>query len=262
MWFATCRYSTGNWLVMIKRVYRNFNSTMHKMTTLIEKDYGTVQVTQLQKAALQERCILVDKLDKAVGEATKQFCHEINTEGYVPLHRAFSVFLFNNKKELLLQKRSSTKITFPNCYTNTCCSHPLAEIPNEIEEEDAIGVRRAAIRRLSYELGIPIDEIKPSDLFYLTRIFYQAPSNNRWGEHEIDYILFLQRDDLTINPNLDEVSEIQWMSRSEIDNFMKTTPLMTPWFRLIYSFKLLHWWDNLHALAEMQDHQNITMLTD
>lgn len=80
------------------------------MTTLIEKDYGTVQVTQLQKAALQERCILVDKLDKAVGEATKQFCHEINTEGYVPLHRAFSVFLFNNKKELLLQKRSSTKV--------------------------------------------------------------------------------------------------------------------------------------------------------
>jgi len=80
------------------------------MMTSMEKDYGIVQVTQLQKAALQERCILVDKLDKPVGEATKQACHEINTEGCVPLHRAFSVFLFNSKKELLLQKRSSSKV--------------------------------------------------------------------------------------------------------------------------------------------------------
>lgn len=154
------------------------------------------------------------------------------------------------------------QVTFPNCYTNTCCSHPLAEIPNETEEKDAIGVRRAAIRRLGYELGIPSDEIKPFDLFYLTRIHYQASSNNRWGEHEIDYVLFLQRDNITINPNPDEVSEIRWMSRSELDNFMKTTSLLTPWFRLIYKFKLLHWWDNLHNLTEMQDLQNITMLTD
>jgi len=154
------------------------------------------------------------------------------------------------------------QITFPNCYTNTCCSHPLAEIPNEREEENAIGVRRAAIRRLNYELGIPSNEIKPLEFSYLTRIRYQAPSNDRWGENEIDYILFLQRDKITINLNPDEVSEIRWMSRSEIDNFVKTTPLLTPWFRLIYKFKLLHWWDNLHTLSEMKDLQNITVLSD
>ncbi|XP_018399241.1 PREDICTED: isopentenyl-diphosphate Delta-isomerase 1-like [Cyphomyrmex costatus] len=232
------------------------------MMTLVKKDYEAVQISQLQKAALQERCILVDKLDRVIGEATKQVCHEIDTNGCLPLHRAFSVFLFNSKKELLLQKRSSVKITFPNYYTNTCCSHPLAEIPNEIEEEDAIGVRRAAIRRLGYELGIPSNEIKPSDLFYLTRITYEFPSNDRWGEHEIDYILFLQGDNITINPNPDEVSEIQWVPRSEIENFIKTAPLTTPWLRMIYNFKLLHWWDNLHALAEMQDHQNINELTE
>jgi len=76
----------------------------------MEKDYGTAQVSLLQKAALKERCILVDKLDRPVGEATKQVCHEIDTEGCVPLHRAFSVFLFNSKGELLLQKRSNNKV--------------------------------------------------------------------------------------------------------------------------------------------------------
>lgn len=155
-----------------------------------------------------------------------------------------------------------SQITFPDHFTNTCCSHPLAEIPNEMEEKDAIGVRRAAIRRLNYELGIPSNEIKPSDLIYLTRIRYQKPSNDRWGEHEIDYILFLQRDNIPINPNPDEVSEIQWMPRSEIDKFMKIKPLVTPWFDLIYKFKLLHWWDNLHALTKMQDHKSITLLSD
>ncbi|XP_077281376.1 isopentenyl-diphosphate delta isomerase [Temnothorax americanus] len=246
---------------MIK-TYRNLNGIMHKVAAIAEKDLGTVQVAPLQRAALKERCILVDKLDRPVGEATKQVCHEIDTEGCVPLHRAFSVFLFNSKGELLLQKRSNVKITFPDYYTNTCCSHPLAEIPDETEEENAMGVRRAAIRRLGYELGIPSGEIKPSDLFYLTRIRYQAPSNDRWGEHEIDYIMFLQRDDITIKPNPDEVSETRWVSRSEIDNFIKTTSLLTPWFRLIYKFKLLHWWDNLHNLSKMQDHRNIIMLKD
>jgi isopentenyl-diphosphate Delta-isomerase len=154
------------------------------------------------------------------------------------------------------------QITFPDCFTNTCCSHPLADRPGETEEEDAIGVRRAAIRRLNYELGIPTNEIKPSDLTYLTRIRYQKPSNDRWGEHEIDYILFLQRDNISLNPNPDEVSEIRWVPRSEIEKFMKSKPLVTPWFELIYKFKLLHWWDNLHGLTKMQDHKSITMLTD
>lgn len=101
-----------------------------------------------------------------------------------------------------------------------------------------------------------------SELFYLTRIYYEAVSNNRWGEHEIDYVLFLQKDNITIKPNPDEVSEIRWVPRSEIENFVRTvkSPL-TPWFRLIFKHKLLHWWDNLHALDTMQNIENITALT-
>lgn len=104
-------------MVMIKGGYKNFYNIIHKMTTLVQKDYGTMQVTALQTAALKERCILVDKMDRYVGEATKQTCHEIDTEGCVPLHRAFSVFLFNSKGELLLQKRSSAKVrVFSNAF--------------------------------------------------------------------------------------------------------------------------------------------------
>lgn len=129
-------------------------------------------------------------------------------------------------------------------------------------EEDALGIRRAAVRRLGYELGIPSTEIQPTELFYLTRIHYKAvnPCDNRWGEHEIDYVLFIQKD-VTIDPNNDEVSEIQWVPRSEIENFVKTvkSPL-TPWFRLILKHKLLYWWDNLDTLDKMQDVDNIITL--
>lgn len=136
----------------------------------------------------------------------------------------------------------------------------MAEIPSEMEEKNAMGVRRAAIRRLHYELGIPNDAIKPHEFLYLTRIYYEAMSNTRWGEHEIDYVLFLQKDNITIDPNPDEVSEVRWMPRAEIENFVKTTIPLTPWFRLMYQYKLLHWWDNLHTINKMQDLDNITTL--
>ncbi|XP_032679702.1 isopentenyl-diphosphate Delta-isomerase 1 [Odontomachus brunneus] len=246
---------------MIRGLCRGLYSVVQKMNAATWNSYATAQIAPLQRAALEERCILVDNLDRPVGEATKKACHEINTEGDVLLHRAFSVFLFNSKGELLLQKRSKHKITFPDHYTNTCCSHPLAEIPGETVEKDAIGIRRAAVRRLSYELGIPSTEIQPSELFYLTRIHYKAVSDSRWGEHEIDYMLFLQKD-VTIDPNPDEVSEVRWVPRREIENFVKTvkSPL-TPWFRLVLKHKLLHWWDNLDTLDKRQDVDNITVLS-
>lgn len=73
--------------------------------------HANVNVAPLQKTALEEKCILVDEFDKPIGEATKKYCHLITKEGSVPLHRAFSVFLFNANGDLLLQKRSSTKVS-------------------------------------------------------------------------------------------------------------------------------------------------------
>jgi isopentenyl-diphosphate delta-isomerase len=119
------------------------------------------------------------------------------------LHRAFSVFLFDSEKRLLLQQRADEKITFPGTrpaadardrhlltaagmWTNTCCSHPLG-IPGETgaELEAAImGVKRAAQRKLNQELGIPTHQVPPEIFEFLTRIHYKAPSDGKWGEHE------------------------------------------------------------------------------
>lgn len=102
------------------------------------------------------------------------------------LHRAFSVFLFNSRNELLLQQRATEKITFPDMWTNTCCSHPLG-IPGEggAELEEAVmGVKRAAIRKLDHELGIPAAQVPIENFKFLTRIHYKAPSDGKWGEHE------------------------------------------------------------------------------
>lgn len=105
------------------------------------------------------------------------------------LHRAFSVFLFRpSDGALLLQKRADEKITFPSMWTNTCCSHPLS-IQSEIEERGEMGVRRAAIRKLPHELGVPEGELGTGDFTYLTKIHYLAPCDEGdedgiWGEHE------------------------------------------------------------------------------
>lgn len=111
------------------------------------------------------------------------------------LHRAFSVFLFDSKNRLLLQQRASEKITFPDMWTNTCCSHPLG-VPGETgaELEAAVqGVRRAAQRKLDQELGIKAAQVPLDQFQFLTRIHYKAPSDGKWGEHESRYLFSLSR---------------------------------------------------------------------
>ena len=101
------------------------------------------------------------------------------------LHRAFSAFVFRpSDGRLLLQQRASEKITFPDMWTNTCCSHPLDDFELEKVEKDQLGVRIAASRKLEHELGIPQSQTPIDQFQYLTRIHYLAPSNGMWGEHE------------------------------------------------------------------------------
>lgn len=100
---------------MIRGVHGGFCNIIQKVTVSTGKNYATAQIAPLQRAALQERCILVDNLDRAIGEATKKVCHEVNADGSLLLHRAFSVFLFNTKGELLLQKRSGNKVGIYVC---------------------------------------------------------------------------------------------------------------------------------------------------
>merc|ERR1719312_2348213 len=170
---------------------------------------SSAKLDPVQEALLSEPCILVDENDRALGQASKRACHEMLPNGSSLLHRAFSLFIFNSRNELLLQQRSSTKITFPDMWTNTCCSHPLA-VESEMEETEALGVRRAAQRRVNLELGV--DAAKVEDITFLTRILYAAPSSGAWGEHELDYILTL-RSDPQITPDPEEVRAIEWVDR-------------------------------------------------
>jgi isopentenyl-diphosphate delta-isomerase len=91
-----------------------------------------------QKILMEERCILIDENDQVIGSESKLNCH-LNDLG-PPLHRAFSVFLFNSDGKMLIQRRAEEKVLFPLYWTNTCCSHPLhteAELGN-LDGGDAI----------------------------------------------------------------------------------------------------------------------------
>ncbi|KAK7009279.1 isopentenyl-diphosphate Delta-isomerase 1-like isoform X2 [Biomphalaria glabrata] len=217
---------------------------------------------EIQVKLMEEECILVDENDNAIGAASKKECHLLDNINKGMLHRAFSVFLFNTKGELLLQQRAEAKITFPDHFTNTCCSHPL-NVPAEIEEANAIGVIRAAQRKLQHELGIVPEQVPLEDFHYLTRILYKAenvPQDNKWGEHEIDYILFIQRDvDVVVNPN--EVKSYRYVSQQELTEIVEKGNnkelLLTPWFKLIVTNFLQKWWNNLHNIESQADRDTI-----
>ncbi|TFK10314.1 H2.0-like homeobox protein [Platysternon megacephalum] len=230
-----------------------------KRSTTAMPEVNTDNLDEQQVQLLAEMCILIDENDKKIGADTKKNCHLNENIDKGLLHRAFSVFLFNTEDKLLLQQRSDAKITFPDCFTNTCCSHPLST-PLELEENNAHGVRRAAQRRLRAELGIPLEQVTPEEIFYLTRIHYKARSDGIWGEHEIDYILFVRKN-VTLNPDPNEIKSYCYVTQEELKQLLekasKNEIKITPWFKLIAEAFLFKWWDNLHNLNRFVDHEKI-----
>ncbi|KAF3901477.1 hypothetical protein ABW20_dc0100280 [Dactylellina cionopaga] len=212
-----------------------------------------------QVRLMEEVCIVLDEDDKPIGSASKKTCHLMANIDKGLLHRAFSVFLFDPQGRLLLQQRADEKITFPGLWTNTCCSHPLG-IPGETGDTlDAaiVGVRRAAQRKLDQELGIPAKQV-PLDMFeFLTRIHYKAPSDGLWGEHEIDYILFIQNTvDVKENPN--EVKATKYVTADELKEMFQDPKLgFTPWFKLICETMLFEWWTSLTDLSKYANEKEI-----
>jgi len=211
------------------------------------------------------------------------------------LHRAFSVFLFDSQNRMLLQQRASEKITFPDMWTNTCCSHPLG-VPSETGSnlpDSVAGVKNAAQRKLDHELGIKKEQVPLDDFRFLTRIHYKAPSDGKWGEHEsmclppncdvprassgdapcsfcdvrltkrctpspVDYILFIKATvDLNINEN--EVQATQYVTPDQLKTMFQDPALkFTPWFKLICNSMLFEWWEHLDSgLEKYADEQDI-----
>ncbi|ETP51117.1 isopentenyl-diphosphate delta-isomerase [Phytophthora nicotianae P10297] len=193
---------------------------------------------------MKEQIVQVDEQDNVVGPISKKDAHI--HDGV--LHRAFSVFVFNSKNELLIQKRASEKITFPSFRANTCCSHPLF---TEGELEDGVGVKRAAIRKLEHELGIPASTFAIDDLAYVSTVMYKAASDANWTEYEMDHILFARGEVPLDNVNKNEVEQIEFVARENLPALLNdSTRKLSPWFHLIGSNLLPHWWDNLDAVLE------------
>lgn len=191
---------------------------------------------------MEETIPIVDAEDNVLRPGTKKECHLNTNIDQGMLHRAFSVFLFNSKNELLLQQRAAEKITFPNFWANSCCSHPL-HTDEELEEH--IGVKRAAIRKLEQELGISKDSFVPEDFTFMTKVHYQAKEEGIWGEHEMDHVLIVKKD-IEVNPNPEEVQQIKYVDQQGLKRFIDEAQtngdLVAPWFNLIQAQFLATWW--------------------
>jgi len=156
--------------------------------------------------------ILVNEKDQVIGEMEKLEAHQKGL-----LHRAFSVFVFNDKNELLLQKRALGKYHSEGLWTNTCCSHPE---PNE-------SILDAGKRRLKEEMNYACD-LKAGFSF-----IYKVDFENGLSEHELDHVIIgYSNENPVLNP--EEASDFKWMSIEEIEKQIeKNEEDFTFWFVLI-----------------------------
>ena len=158
-----------------------------------------------------EEVILVDEFDNAIGVMEKLEAHQKGS-----LHRAFSIFIFNDKGELLLQQRALNKYHSAGLWTNTCCSHPR---PNE----DTL---QAANRRLIEEMGFE------AKLNYKTHFIYKTIFDNNLIEHEFDHVFF-GNTFKTPKINKVEVEDFVWMAPEKIMAQIKSDPnKFTSWFKI------------------------------
>lgn len=161
----------------------------------------------------EEKVILVNEKDEQIGLMPKMEAHE-----KALLHRAFSVFIFNDQNELMLQQRALDKYHSPGLWTNTCCSH-------QREGETNI---EAGMRRLQEEMGFTTP-LKDTISF-----IYKAPFDNGLTEHEFDHILVGKyNEEPNLNP--DEAAAYKWLGLEEVKKDMEKSPeIYTEWFKIIF----------------------------
>ena len=160
-----------------------------------------------------EYVVLVDENDHEIGTMEKQAAH---IEPH--LHRAFSIFIFNTKGELLLQQRALSKYHSPGLWTNTCCSHP----------RDGETLAEATSRRLWEEMGMTCE------MHEVYTFIYKAPVGQGLTEHEFDHVWIGQSDEEP-NVNRDEVESWKYMSLNDLKEDLLLHPEnYTEWFKITF----------------------------
>ncbi|MEJ7913075.1 MAG: isopentenyl-diphosphate Delta-isomerase [Chitinophagaceae bacterium] len=174
-----------------------------------------------------QEVILVTENDEPTGTMDKMEAHRRGV-----LHRAFSVFIFNNSGRMLLQKRAQKKYHGGGLWSNACCSHPY---PEE-------GVKAAAARRLYEELGFgtPLEKV-----FAFT---YRAEVENNLIEHEYDHV-FCGEYEGAMGLNEQEVDDIAYMSMTELELSIQRQPAnFTSWFRIAFP-QIQDWWRQRYGIV-------------
>lgn len=167
----------------------------------------------------KEKVVLVSPEDKPLGLMEKQQAHVAGL-----LHRAFSVFVFNDKNELLIQQRAWGKYHSPGLWTNTCCSHP----------REGETYQQAAHRRLQEEMGFDCE------MEFLFDFIYKADVGDGLTEHELDHVFKgSYNGEPQINP--EEVAHYQWVDFEELKQDVAENPnKYTTWFRIIFDEYIQH----------------------
>jgi isopentenyl-diphosphate delta-isomerase len=174
---------------------------------------GSALATSRGLSVDSEALILVDAADREVGHLSKERCHE----GRGILHRAFSLLIFNDVGELLLQQRSAHKRLWPLYWSNSCCSHPRR----------AESVETATRRRLHEELGVSCP------LQFLFKFEYQAQFDAAGAEHELCSV-FVGRSSERLRVNRHEILNWRWIGQEALQAELagNGASRFTPWFRL------------------------------
>jgi isopentenyl-diphosphate delta-isomerase len=160
-----------------------------------------------------ESLIRVDSEDNEIGILSKGECHD----GDGLLHRAFSVFLFDQQGRLLIQQRSPEKRLWPLYWANSCCSHPRA---GETMAE-------ATERRMLEELGVR------SPLHFIYKFSYQANYKDLGAEHELCWVYVGRAERFQLRPNPSELAAWKFVSAAEVNQMMSSSDeRIAPWFRL------------------------------
>ena len=177
----------------------------------------------------EQQVVLVNENDQETGTMDKMEAHRKGV-----LHRAFSIFIFDDAGKMLLQQRAPDKYHGAHLWTNACCSHPL---PGERVEE-------AAIRRLEEELGF-ITQLKKIFSFV-----YRAEVENGLIEHEYDHV-FAGQFSGNIVPNEKEVANVKYMDMNEIRSDIDQNPdHFTSWFKIAFP-KMESWWSQRYQKGNL-----------